>query len=173
MGDRDRRSASRRRTKPSRGDRLVRSTADSASPSDRESASFPGTRSAVRGAARAVDCRDGDGSPNRLDLAGVRLHEPAQDLDHGRLAGAVFAEQGVHGSRRRPRTTHRRARRSRRRLFGSRWLRRRRAAGHAIDLVRTKLPAAHASRRRVGQRISFPAGRRARPGSRLPEGRRR
>ena len=41
--------------------------------------------------------------------------KPAQQLDHGRLAGAVLAEQGVDARRPRPRTTRRRAPRSRRR----------------------------------------------------------
>ena len=43
-----------------------------------------------------IRARDLHALPVEDDLAGIFGHRPAQDLDQGRLPGAVLAEQDVH-----------------------------------------------------------------------------
>ena len=48
------------------------------------------------GAQRVHRGGEGDGLAGPADLAGVRAVRAGEDLDQGRLAGAVLSEQAVH-----------------------------------------------------------------------------
>ena len=102
-----RRTSRSRRAPPDharRARRAHRAGACSRGPSGRGPASSPGTPSARPARGRRAARAGGPRSPESSMRARVRLHEAGQQLDDGRLAGAVLAEQRVDLARARPRS---------------------------------------------------------------------